>query len=119
MEERTFPNVFDKVFAYLEAREAANDENEVPDKFDVKGSGGLTDMVDNVFLVWRNKPKEKKIQDSRSDVERKQAMLDGPDAILNCCKQREGEWEGKIKLWFDKASLQYLESSTSSPTRYC
>ena len=96
-----------------------SDENEVPDKFDIKGSGGITDMVDNVFIVWRNKPKEKKIQDSRSDVERKQAMLDGPDAILNCCKQREGEWEGYIQLWFDKASLQYLQSIDGHPVRYC
>lgn len=96
-----------------------NDESEVPDKFDIKGTGAITDMVDNVFIVWRNKPKEQKVQESNSDWGRQQAHAEGPDAILNCCKQRNGEWEGKIKLWFDKASLQYLESSNAHPVRYC
>ena len=96
-----------------------NDESDLPDKFDIKGTGAITDMVDNVFIVWRNKPKEQKVQEATSDWGKQQAQSEGPDAILSCCKQRNGEWEGKIKLWFDKASLQYLESSTSSPTRYC
>ncbi len=96
-----------------------NDEAEVPDKFDVKGTGAITDMVDNVFIIWRNKPKEQKVQEATSDWGKQQAQADGPDAILYCCKQRNGEWEGKIKLWFDPASLQYLESATSSPVRYC
>ena len=41
------------------------DENEVPDKHDNKGSGAITDQVDNVMLVWRNKRKEDdvKVQD--------------------------------------------------------
>lgn len=34
------------------------DESEIPGKMDVKGSGAITDMVDNVFIIWRNKPKE-------------------------------------------------------------
>lgn len=96
-----------------------NDESDIPDKFDIKGTGAITDMVDNVFIVWRNKPKEQKVQEANSDWGKQQAQSEGPDAILSCCKQRNGEWEGKIKLWFDKASLQYLESLTSSPTRYC
>ena len=32
-------------------------ENSVPDKHDNKGSGAITDLVDNVMLVWRNKVK--------------------------------------------------------------
>lgn len=96
-----------------------NDESDIPDKFDVKGSGGITDMVDNVYIVWRNKPKEQKIQNSHDDFTRKQLMRDEPDAILNCCKQREGEWEGLIRLWYDKASLQYLEAWDARPLRYC
>lgn len=94
------------------------DESEVPDKFDIKGTGALTDMVDNVFIVWRNKPKEQKRQDPAGPA-RRSRFADGPDAILNCCKQREGEWEGYIKLWFDKRTLQYLESADATPVRYC
>lgn len=94
------------------------DESEVPDKFDIKGTGALTDMVDNVFIVWRNKPKEHKAHDPAGAAKRSR-FADGPDAILNCCKQREGEWEGFVKLWFDKRSLQYLESADGRPVRYC
>ena len=34
------------------------DETKIPGKFDVKGTGAITDMVHNVFIWWRNKPKE-------------------------------------------------------------
>ena len=27
-----------------------NDESDLPDKFDIKGTGAITDMVDNVFI---------------------------------------------------------------------
>ena len=33
-------------------------EADMPDKHDTKGSGSITDQVDNLFMVWRNKPKE-------------------------------------------------------------
>lgn len=93
------------------------DESEVPDKFDVKGTGALTDMVDNIFIVWRNKPKEEKLRNTRSDFERAN-LQKTPDAIVECCKQRNGEWEGKVKLWFEPASLQYLEAFGIGPKRY-
>lgn len=76
------------------------DENEVPGKFDAKGSGSITDQVDNVFTVWRNKRKEAQAQ--LGVVNR-----DEPDAMLICDKQRHGEWEGRIRLWFDPVSLSY------------
>jgi twinkle protein len=34
-----------------------------------------------------------------------------PDAVLVCEKQRNGEWEGKLKLWFDYKSQQYIEEA--------
>ncbi len=34
------------------------DEETQPNKFDIKGTGAITDLVDNVFIVWRNKKKE-------------------------------------------------------------
>lgn len=96
-----------------------DDETKQPDKFDIKGTGALTDMVDNVFIIWRNKAKEKKIQEAVTDQSREHARSEEPDAIVACCKQRNAEWEGRIKLWFDPASLQYLESSNGHPRRYC
>jgi twinkle protein len=79
------------------------DEMTPPGKMDVKGSGTLTDQVDNVITVWRNKAKEQASREGKPT----EAM--DPDCILLCDKQRNGEWEGRIGLFFDPASLQYLE----------
>jgi twinkle protein len=82
------------------------DEMSMTNKMDVKGSGTITDQADNVFTAWRNKRKEELVAKGQATDE----DLDSPDAMLNCDKQRNGEWEGKIALWLDKKSLRYLES---------
>lgn len=87
------------------------DENHPPGKFDAKGSGSITDQVDNVFTVWRNKAKEAKAREGIA-VDEKDA-----DALLVCDKQRHGEWEGRIKLWFDAASMSYRGDEHQSFTR--
>jgi len=60
-------------------------EGDMPDKHDTKGSGSITDQVDNLFMVWRNKPKEDahKAQGARSN------KATEPDCYLLCRKQRE------------------------------
>lgn len=89
-------------------------EDKPPDKMDVKGSGAITDMVDNVFVVWRNKPKERKRGEIR-DHHKRMELETEPDCVLTCCKQRNGEWEGGVALWFDRASLQYIETPEAAP----
>lgn len=76
-------------------------EEDIPDKFDVMGASALTNLVDNVILVHRNKAKENKDEE---EIDEKK----DPDARLIVAKQRHGEWEGRIALWFDKSSNQYL-----------
>jgi twinkle protein len=74
-------------------------EGDMPDKHDTKGSGSITDQVDNLFMVWRNKPKEDaaKAQGDRSNKQTE------PDCYLLCRKQRnyEGSADGEptISLW--------------------
>lgn len=47
-------------------------EEKPPGKFDVKGTGGITDMVSNVFIIWRNKRKERLLRnDKDSDREKR------------------------------------------------
>lgn len=84
-------------------------EDHKPSKYDYKGSGSITDQVDNVISVWRNKTKERarEIGKSVSDGE--------PDALLICDKQRNGEWEGQIGLWFDRNSQQFLGAHGDEP----
>jgi twinkle protein len=38
-----------------------------------------------------------------------------PDALLIIDKQRNGEFEGKVGLFFDRGSMQYLEHATQQP----
>lgn len=89
-------------------RKPAN-EAHMPNKYDYKGSGSITDQVDNVISVWRNKEKEKNRQAGK-------IVSDGePDAKLICDKQRNGEWEGVIGLWFDPNSQQFLAAAGDEP----
>ena len=85
------------------------DENHKPSKYDYKGTGAITDQVDNVISVWRNKAKEKEREQGKpvKDAD--------PDALLICDKQRNGEWEGSIGLWFDRNSMQYVGGAGDAP----
>ena len=77
-------------------------EGKAPDKFDIKGAGEITDLVDNVFIVHRNKDKERKIEAKMAVGELE------PDAVIAVAKQRHGGWEGTIPLYFHKASQQFM-----------
>lgn len=99
----------------------SNDETQIPSKLDCKGSGSITDQADNCFAVWRNKAKEEVVQMqlNRVSLDMKQsAKLEECDCIWICDKQRNGDWEGKTALWFDKNSLQYLGKSTHKPKQF-
>ena len=85
------------------------DESHKPSKYDYKGTGAITDQVDNVISVWRNKAKEKK-KDEGKAVDSAE-----PDALLICDKQRNGEWEGSIGLWFHRESMQYVAGPGEEP----
>jgi twinkle protein len=91
-------------------------------KMDVKGTGAVTDLVDNVFIIWRNKKRERAIQlinDGEYISDDDRALADGPGALLILDKQRNGEgWEGKIPLDFDIQSNQYLSIGDKNPFNY-
>lgn len=94
------------------------DENSDAGKMGIKGSGAITDMVDTVLSVWRNKPKEAAIRKAESkNLEVDEETAGKPDAVLTCSKQRNGESEPVIALWFHPDSHQFLGSPKSSP--YC
>lgn len=81
-------------------------EDGAPGKMDIKGSGSIGDLADNLFSVWRNKKKE--AGDDTGVTY---------DAILHCDKQRHGEWEGALGFYFDRDSFQYLEEERELPRR--
>jgi len=81
-----------------------DDESRVPNKFDLRGAGEITDLADNVLIVWRNKPKEAKLRNGKATEEDLQKL----DALLRVDKQRNGEWEGMVALWHHADSMQYV-----------
>ena len=84
-------------------------ESYIPNKFDVRGVGELTDLVDNVFIVWTDKKKKELLQKEYSmdlSLDEKE-HLKGPDQRLLIEKQRNGSYEGHFKLWFHTSSLQF------------
>lgn len=87
------------------------DESRPPGKLDAKGSGAITDQVDNVLICWRNKAREVRVRTGASRPEDD----DAPDALLIVEKQRNGEWEGQVALWFHAASMQYCPDARREP----
>jgi len=92
-------------------RKLTTDEAQ-PDKTDVKGTGAITDQIDNLLLMWRNKRKE------RDQQAGKKISHEEPDAMLICEKQRNGEWEGRIGLFYERDSQQFVASSGAAPLNF-
>lgn len=82
-----------------------------PNKNDIKGSGSISDQVDNVLMVWRNKKKEHDAQNGYVDPQI-------PDSYLMCEKQRNGEAEDWYSLWYHKDSQQFVENHDSVPMSF-
>lgn len=80
-----------------------SDEFSPPRKMDALGAGSITNLVDNVLIVWRNKKKEDDIAKGKPPEEMT------PDAMLMCEKNRHGDWEGRIGLWWHHRSTQFVE----------
>ena len=89
------------------SRKLAN-EDAAPNKFDAKGTGAITDQVDNVIAVWRNKPKER--DDEKALAMGAALSAEGPDFVLACDKQRNGGWEGSWAMWGDRKSWHFRET---------
>lgn len=81
------------------------DESKAAGSQGAKGSGAIKDNVHNAIEVW-TKYKDYEAREKANDQET-------PDTYLICTKQREGEWEGGIGLYFDVTSLQFAPSKAS------
>lgn len=77
-------------------------EDHVAGKYDLKGSGAITDLADNVITVWRNKTKERNRQANKI------ISAEEADTKLLIDKQRNGEFEGLIGLYYLPQSQQFV-----------
>ena len=98
-------------------RKPAN-EDAIPDKYDLKGSGSVVDQIDNLFIVFRNKKKER---DAREAGQFGKFAAE-PDALLLCKKQRhyEGSADGEpsIGLWLHRDSGCFVGNAGDAPFTY-
>lgn len=104
-----FKNEFNVHVHLVAHARKGQDESRAPGKMDIRGGAALTDLPDNVFSIWRNKAKEEKGEEAGSGDR---------DAELRCLKQRATGDEPYMRLWFDKASLQFKQSAHWHPRPY-
>jgi twinkle protein len=83
-----------------------------PSKSDLRGSSAITDQVDNVLILWRNKKK----QHSMERGESVDPMI--PDAYLMCEKQRNGEREPWFEFYFHLDSQQFIDRLNGMPMAF-
>lgn len=98
------------VHVHLVAHSRKGDRDRgVPETADVKGAMEIGANAFNIIAVWRNRGLEEKIQQAQSEDEKRQHM-EKPGVILNVAKQRNGDFEGKVGLWFNQENYQYQSS---------
>ncbi|WP_455465873.1 toprim domain-containing protein [Bartonella sp. B39] len=94
-------------------------EKDIPGTEDIKGASEIGANAFNIITIWRNRLLEDKIF-AASLREEKAELAKRPGVIMNIAKQRSGDFEGKIGLWFDSKTYRYRCSSEHplTPRRY-
>lgn len=67
------------------------------DRMGIKGGVELSNKADNVYILRKNKTREEMEDETNTK----------PDATLLVDKNRHGNWDGPIQLWFESNSMQY------------
>ncbi len=93
---------------------AQGGEEKPPTKYDLRGSAAITDQAQNVIMVWLDKAKKAKAEAFPLDGE----DAEKPDALVTVEKQRNGRWEGRVRLWFDDPSMRFTDSRLTTIEPY-
>ena len=83
------------------------DETEIPDATDIMGSSHLRNLCDSVLCCWRNRLREKLVDEGKTPPEELKII---PHAKIFVQKQRNAQFEGSFNLYFDPKGLRYKES---------
>jgi twinkle protein len=99
-----------KVHTHLVAHSRKGErERGSPGIEDIKGAMEIGANAFNIISVWRDRRHEENVQQLANSDEAAAAKLrnEKPGVILNVAKQRNGDFEGKIGLWFDQKTYRY------------
>jgi twinkle protein len=119
-QERTMYRVVDwaiaaDVHVHFVAHSPKSQSSGIPDQEDVKGAMELAANAFNVITVWRNRKLEDDIAKADTDEARAELERGNSHVVLNIAKQRNGDWEGKLGLWFGQSTYQYRSSQCPQP----
>lgn len=88
-----------------------------PETEDVKGASEIGSNAFNILTIWRNKKLEddsKREGTASEESEEDEDAANKPGVILNVAKQRNGDFSGKVGLWFDQDTYRYQSSHDRS-----
>jgi twinkle protein len=94
------------VFLVAHTRKMKSEE-EIPDATNIMGSSHIRNLCDNIICVWRNRSKERLIEEGKTSEADLKII---PDCKVFVQKQRNAQWEGSFNFWFDQKGLRYNES---------
>jgi twinkle protein len=94
------------VFLVAHTRKMKSEE-EIPDATNIMGSSHIRNLCDNIICVWRNRSKERLIEEGKTSEAELKII---PDCKVFVQKQRNAQWEGSFNFWFDQKGLRYNES---------
>jgi twinkle protein len=81
-----------------------------PETEDIKGAMEIGANAFNILTIWRDRRHEEDLRAAQTADERK-ILDEKPGVILNVAKQRNGDFEGRLKLWFSVESYQYYSAT--------
>jgi twinkle protein len=92
----------------------------VPALEDFKGASEIGANAHNAIMLWRNRKHEDEMAEAENtgDMVALADLRAKPGVIMNVCKQRNGDYEGKVGMWFDKTTYRYRSSENAPSRRY-
>ena len=73
----------------------------------IRGAGEIADLADKVFVVFRNKQREKALALRDNNLPHDEKFINQPDVFLKLVKNRQDGTELDFGLYFHKESMQF------------
>jgi hypothetical protein len=89
-------------------------QGEKPSRYNISGSGAISNLADNVISIVRNEGRDEKLADINLSEEDRKELSAQADTRLIVQKQRHGtSWVGTSKLYFSPFSMRWSEDRNS------
>jgi twinkle protein len=86
----------------------------VPQTEDIKGAMEIGANAFNIISIWRNRRHEEDLRIAEEGSAEWLNLSEKPGVVMNIAKQRNGDFEGKVGLWFNQSTYRYASSHDRS-----